>query len=149
MLFDVWFFVCWNETLEEREEREHYEYQYDESDDDCYDDAWEEGNEAGCNNTKTNDTVHLPLPERLIGDLANDVHPLFARLNFPGARYEVLLPTLRLATLLIDTDCLLEYWHTLWFGSVGSFAIKEDESHQCYGRLKHTLSAKDIAVTRG
>ncbi|KAK3675260.1 hypothetical protein LTR78_004770 [Recurvomyces mirabilis] len=51
-------------------------------------------------------------------DLANEMHPIFALMNFPGINFETILPSLRLASLLIDTDCLLNYWHNLWFGDL-------------------------------
>ena len=51
-----------------------------------------------------------------IGDLTNEIHPLFKQTNFPGVDYATLLHSLRLASLLIDTDCLLDYWHARWYG---------------------------------
>lgn len=44
-------------------------------------------------------------------DLCNPIHPIFARHNFPSADYDALVPALRLASLLISTDCLLDWWY--------------------------------------
>ena len=52
-----------------------------------------------------------------LGDLSNDVHPIFARANFRGINYDALLPVLRLATRFIDTDCLLPFWTTMMLGN--------------------------------
>jgi len=52
-----------------------------------------------------------------LGDLSNDVHPVFAEANFRGMDYNMLLPVLRLATRLIDTDCLLPFWSTMLLGN--------------------------------
>lgn len=89
------------------------------------------------------------LPDELC-DLHNDIHPIFQKLNFPGARYEVLKPVLQLATLLLDTDCLLDFWHAIFFGDreVVYDTADHSESHIEYGRRRLHLSAKDRAQTR-
>ena len=85
-----------------------------------------------------------------ISDLWNDIHPIFCELNFPGARYEVLSPILQLASLLIDTDCLLDFWHAVFFGErrVVYDTADHEEWHISYGRRGTCLSAKEKAETR-
>ncbi|KAK5109697.1 hypothetical protein LTR62_006820 [Meristemomyces frigidus] len=82
--------------------------------------------------------------------LSNEVHPLFARNRFPGTDYEKILPALRLASLLIDTECLLEFWHTMWFGDyilVGDDEV-EGDWHYVNVPFRPQLSTKDVAMTR-
>ncbi|KAK4545514.1 hypothetical protein LTR36_002864 [Oleoguttula mirabilis] len=52
-----------------------------------------------------------------LGDLANDIHPLFARENFLGdIDYETLIPCLRLLTRILDTPQIRHYLYVTWFG---------------------------------
>lgn len=85
-----------------------------------------------------------------ICDLQNDIRPIFCESNFPGARYEVLRPMLQLASLLIDTDCLLDFWHAVFFGKKRiEYDIPEiDIQHIEYSRQRLDLSAKQQAETR-
>lgn len=82
--------------------------------------------------------------------LDNDIHPIFSKANFPGADYELLKPSLQLASLLIDTDCLLDFWHAIFFGD--NRRVDEDDTgerwHWAYFRPRLNLSARDRAKTR-
>ena len=81
-------------------------------------------------------------------ELVNDIHPIFASYKFPGADYHKLLPSLRLASRLIDTDCLLDFWHALFFGKERQVPNSDGSSHPAYFRTKTLLSARDRAMTR-
>ncbi|KAK4574357.1 hypothetical protein LTR86_002119 [Recurvomyces mirabilis] len=83
-------------------------------------------------------------------NLANEVHPIFARIKFPGIDYETILPSLRLASLLIDTDCLLNHWHNLWFGDLlrVDHGDGEDDWHWACFPSRSILSSKDKAMVR-
>ena len=85
--------------------------------------------------------------------LTNEVHPIFRRNNFPGVEYEVLVPVLRLASLLIDTDCLLDFWHAIFFGERCKLhpegdGIDDDTTYVNFSRRRAQLSARDRAMTR-
>lgn len=84
-------------------------------------------------------------------ELDNEIHPLFRRVNFPGANYEALRPALQLATLFIDTDCLLPFWHAMFFGElrrVSEGVADETRWHWANFRPRQQLSARDRAATR-
>lgn len=51
-----------------------------------------------------------------LGDLRNEVHPIFAKYNFPGTDedYANYLPSLRLASLLLVRDGSLERLRGRW-----------------------------------
>lgn len=83
-----------------------------------------------------------------ICNLENETHPLFRPTNFPGARYEALRPALQLASLLIDTDCLLDSWHALFFGKKETVYDDDSNHHVVFWRRGTQLSAKDRAKTR-
>ncbi|KAK5132107.1 hypothetical protein LTR08_000358 [Meristemomyces frigidus] len=87
------------------------------------------------------------------GDLHNEVHPIFHRIRFPGADYDKLLPALKLSSLFIDTDCLLDFWFALLFGPTDRVyhGGGEEDWHWAYFRpnANGKLSARDIARTRG
>jgi len=51
-----------------------------------------------------------------LGDLDNAIHPVFREQNFPADAYDTLRPVLRLASQLITTECLLPFWHAMFFG---------------------------------
>lgn len=89
-------------------------------------------------------------PSKQGDQLLNDVHPVFRRTNFPGADYAALSPSLRLASLFLETDCLLNFWHALWFG-VERKVYHNDSGeswHWAYFRRTSRLSARDVAMTR-
>lgn len=47
-------------------------------------------------------------------DLTNEIHPVFAKERFDEAMdYVAITPALRLATRLITTDCLMDYWYAI------------------------------------
>lgn len=54
--------------------------------------------------------------ECMYGDTLNDLHPIFAASNFQGLDHTMLLPALGLASRLLDTDCLLGFWTTMFLG---------------------------------
>lgn len=57
-----------------------------------------------------------------LGDLSNDIHPIFARCNWAtDIDYAALEPSLRLASLPITKRCLLRFWHTLFHGEEERF----------------------------
>ena len=84
-----------------------------------------------------------------ICDLDNNIHPIFRPTNFPGANYAALRPALQLASLLIDTDCLLDFWYAIFFGEKKK---RYDDGTQrevlAYYRRPGGLSHKDRAATR-
>ncbi|KAK4547208.1 hypothetical protein LTR36_001429 [Oleoguttula mirabilis] len=61
-------------------------------------------------------------------DLANDVHPLFARENMQGFDYDAILPALRLASHFLTTECLSSYW---WAVLWGPYTENEDPDCLC------------------
>ncbi|KAK3114902.1 hypothetical protein LTR53_006276 [Teratosphaeriaceae sp. CCFEE 6253] len=88
-------------------------------------------------------------------DLRNEVHPLFARSNFPDADYDALLPTLRLAThLLMSEDSLIHYATDPLVVPVGSDyrypagSGYEGQAYQAVYPHKHPLSATDKAKVK-
>ena len=85
------------------------------------------------------------------GELPEEVHPIFHRINFPNVDYDKLLPALKLANLFIDTDCLLDFWFALFFGPMQRVrhGSDEEEWHWAFFRPDSggKLSAKDTART--
>jgi hypothetical protein len=92
-------------------------------------------------------SAHPPTP---FSKLENEVHPIFANVNFPGVRYEILLPALRLASLLIESERSLDFFHALWFGRDKKVFTREgeDQWHWAYFRSKKCLSARDRAMVK-
>ncbi|KAK3073449.1 hypothetical protein LTR53_004981 [Teratosphaeriaceae sp. CCFEE 6253] len=85
-------------------------------------------------------------------DLRNEVHPVFARFNFPDADYDALLPTLRLATLLLMSEgSLIHYATDLLVVPVRkdyrypAGSGYEGQAYQAVYPHKHPLSATDKA----
>ena len=89
-------------------------------------------------------------PPPPLGDLSNAVHPIFASHNFPAVDYQKLTPALRLATLLIDTDCLLTLWHAIFFGRLAKVYHGDDleDYHEVYFPEYKDLSAAQLARVR-
>ncbi|KAK5126598.1 hypothetical protein LTR85_009532 [Meristemomyces frigidus] len=126
----------WNETESECEAREDRESRE------------EEGCQKQRHERRKDDDDRL-YPPGLPGDLTNDIHPIFAQLNFPGTDYDKLVPALRLASLLIETECSLEFWHAMWFGPLIPLRHDDDSGwHWTFFRSMKSLSAKDKAMTR-
>jgi hypothetical protein len=74
--------------------------------------AWAEDlNEAGCGQAE--------LPDPHLGDLVNQVHPMFARLNwvqgFSEDLWEVLLPSLKLASKMLLSEPALAFFRRVLF----------------------------------
>lgn len=89
--------------------------------------------------------------EANLGDLDSDIHPIFARRNFPGAHHDTLLPSLRLASKLLTTECLLPWWHAIFFGrreEIPNTRKYNRGKMYCYFRKPGKLSPRDIAMTR-
>ena len=62
-----------------------------------------------------------------LGNLDNRIHPIFSYKNFTNISdndYNKLLPSLRLASLLLTEPCLLTFWHDLFFST-----INEDDEY--------------------
>jgi len=56
-----------------------------------------------------------------LGNLDNKIHPIFSYENFTYVSdndYSKLLPSLRLASLLLTEPCLLTFWHDLFFTTI-------------------------------
>lgn len=89
-------------------------------------------------------------PAPSFADLDNEVHPIFAAINFPGADYNVLLPALQLASLLIEAEPALEFLHAMWFSRPKPVVHAEDQGawHWAMFRPRKVLSARDRAMTR-
>lgn len=89
-----------------------------------------------------------------LGNLSNEVHPLFARENFLVAdtAYEALLPSLRLLTKILSTPQVRHYLFATWFGhneKVGGPRDAYDMEFEAYhsDRANVTsLSSADIAA---
>lgn len=82
-------------------------------------------------------------------ELDNDINVLFAARNFYGVRYEVLEPALRLASLLLETPCLMQYWYAAFF-SLKHFPSSNDPSQtsKAIARKETALTAKEVAQVR-
>ncbi|KAF2102596.1 hypothetical protein NA57DRAFT_71584 [Rhizodiscina lignyota] len=85
-----------------------------------------------------------------LGDLSNDIHPIFRRRNFPAVNYDALIPSLRLASKLLTDESLLPWWHAIWYGwweMVPNSDKNGEGAMYRYGRTGK-LSARDIAMTK-
>lgn len=88
-----------------------------------------------------------------IGDLSNDIHPIFRSTNFTNVseqQYEVIKPSLRLATRLLTTDCLLDFAYSIFAGDERSVYNKNTGtySHVAYFRPKDPLTHADYAAVK-
>ena len=86
-------------------------------------------------------------------DLSNDIHPLFARSKFPGAKWEALLPALRLASRLLSTDCLLTYWYTSSFPDTRLLPYAKGSGREGTGYYAdfpqhQSMTADDVNMTK-
>jgi len=92
-----------------------------------------------------------PEDEVFLGDLDNDIHPIFAKHNFPGADYSVLEPVLRLASQLLLCKRSLTFWHAIFNGKeekIPDLSEKYETEIYEYHRKEGPLSARDIAITK-
>ena len=83
--------------------------------------------------------------------LDNPVHPIFAQSQFehaPYINYEALKPSLRLASLLIDTPCLMKYWHAVLFSKPQKVVRKDGRKLLSLFRKGSKLNAKEVAKVR-
>ncbi|KAK5123384.1 hypothetical protein LTR85_002816 [Meristemomyces frigidus] len=83
-------------------------------------------------------------------DLCNDIHPVFGRSQFPGAEWEALLPALKLASRLLDTDSLPRDWYTTNFADGTAIPFPEcsgweDDEYQADFPPHETMTADDVA----
>lgn len=86
-----------------------------------------------------------------LGDLDNEIHPVFAKHNFPGVDYRVLEPVLRLASLLLSSEHLMHYWHALFLGPrrlLVHLSKKHGEPVTEFWAKRGPLSQMDVARTR-
>ena len=84
-------------------------------------------------------------------DLDNKVHPLFSEHNLRCARREVILPSLRLATLFLDTPCLMNYWYAAFFSLEDVPYADANDARKTFKAIvikNEPLSAKDVARVR-
>lgn len=72
-------------------------------------------------------------------ELDNEINILFAKHNFHGVRYEVVEPALRLASLLLETPCLMQYWYAAFF-SLQNFPSSNNPT-QSYEAIARKTSA--------
>ena len=85
-------------------------------------------------------------------NLHNDVHPIFARHKFSIAShdYEIILPALKLASLFISTDSLLQFWAIMFRGRLKQVpnADGSGDTHAALFPPHEPLTPKDIAETK-
>lgn len=87
-------------------------------------------------------------------DLEGSVHPVFASQNFEaGIEYDALLPTLRLASRFLTTDCLLRYWYVSHFAKCVTLMYpkgsgKEGQSYDSAFPPHEEMTDEDIAKTK-
>ena len=84
-------------------------------------------------------------------NLDNPVHPIFAQDRFeyaPYVEYEVLKPALQLASLLIDTPCLLDYYYAVLLSKPRAIAPADGPKYLSLFRKGSKLNAKEIARIR-
>lgn len=89
--------------------------------------------------------------ENLRYNLDNAIHPIFSAKNFVSMRnfedtdYEVLRPSLRLASLLLEEPSLLPFWHAMFFGEEKE--IVDPELEEKYGAKMFSYRRKDGELT--
>lgn len=88
-----------------------------------------------------------------LGDLDNAIHPVFGVQNFEDdLDYEILRPSLRLASLLLEEPSLFSFWHAMFFGPETELLDLDLETRHSqkmfsYCRTDGELSAEDIVKT--
>ncbi|KZF22906.1 hypothetical protein L228DRAFT_261027 [Xylona heveae TC161] len=81
-----------------------------------------------------------------LGDLTNDIHPLFSRENFLvfDEKYQVLMPTLRLASRILTDMSSITFFHALIYGRNDILGGGMTET---YGRPCFTFNRQETPLT--
>ncbi|KAJ9669579.1 hypothetical protein H2201_000446 [Coniosporium apollinis] len=89
--------------------------------------------------------------ENLRYNLDNAIHPIFSvtnfvsRQNFEDTDYEVLRPSLRLASLLLEEPSLLPFWYAMFYGEEKE--IEDPGLKKTYGAKMFSYRRKDGELT--
>lgn len=83
--------------------------------------------------------------------LDNPIHPIFAQSQFehaPFVDYDVLKPGLRLASLLLDTPCLMDYWSAKVIAKPRAIINPQGKKFLSHFRKGTKCNVKEVATIR-